>query len=1505
MPRKLRLAVVSLLLLSAFFTSSARERSLSFEERVRAQEAIERVYYSHQLEVTEPFEKAVTRRVLEAKVTRALKQSAALEQVWRTPVTAPMLAAELERIAADTRFPDRLHEIYAALDNDSVLIQECFARPALVERLSRSFFEGDRGLHAAARAEAEALADNLRASRANPTEPGVSRTIVELTVSQAGKLAGMERPQPAASSSREVSAEELSAWRERLPALGEVSAVEERPDSFVVRVLKESSPKTIRFDQYLVEKESLESWWEASQERFDAADVDLVAVPHPLPEPGTMACSWAGGPQVDSSGTCSPGGDSWDNASLESNPLNRSDHTAVWTGSLMLVWGGDSKPTPSGARYDPLTDTWKPIKLTGAPENTSLHTAVWTGTEMIIWGGRSYLSGAALNAGGRYNPSTDTWASVSLSPTLGPRYSHTAVWTGSEMIVLGGRTVSTFPPPAGSRYNPATDSWTPIPTPGWAAKTNHSAVWTGTRMLIWGGSEGGSLASPNGGAYDPASNSWSTITNQGAPPAALNHSAVWTGSRMIIWGGEGATGSNARSTGGIYDPATDTWVPTSITGVPLPRARHRAVWTGTEMIVWGGNKSGTSVNYNSGGRFNPALNSWTPTNVAAAPTPMASHTAIWTGSRMLVGGSHNGARYDPATDSWTPISLGSAGRFRSGHAAVWTGSLMLIWGGSDGAFPVMNSGDRYDPLLDTWTSMDTSTAPTARTLYTAVWTGSRMVIWGGEATGVGGLQSGSRYDPVANTWSSTTITGAPSARWAHTAVWSGTQMIVWGGHNGGSRNDGARYNPVNDTWQAMIPAPTAREQHSAVWSGTQMLVWGGGSTTGGRYVPSTDQWLSMSTTNAPSARFNNSAVWTGSAMLIWGGRIGVTDFQSGASYNPATDTWTTLPTSGAPAARSYHTAVWTGTEMVVWGGLGGFSGSTTLGTGGRYNPASNQWISTTLEGAPSPRFGHTAVWTGRQMIVWGGDVAGGRYAPSPTDADTDGFTSCAGDCDDGRAAVHPGAAETCNGLDDDCDGIADEGFADPDGDGYATCANDCNSSNAAVHPGALELCNGIDDNCDGLVDNVDFDQDGFNGCSADCNDLNAAARPGASEACNGFDDDCDGLIDEGFADADSDGYLVCEDCNDSNPAIHPNVTEICNGVDDNCNSQVDEGFDNDSDGVTTCAGDCNDANPNIRPNAVEQCNGIDDNCNNVIDTDAPDVDHDGYSVCFDCAPNNSSVHPGAPEICNGQDDNCDLVVDDIDADSDSYLGCGGPDCNDTNPAVHPGATEVCNGLDDDCNASIDELPDADNDGYGSCFECNDSNPSVHPGATELCNSIDDDCDQAVDEVDNDGDGSFGCGADCDDANPARYPGAPEVCNMLDDDCDFLIDEGFDADGDGFATCNGDCNDADPSAWDFPFEVMGLMPDGTSTSVWVWDAQAPLIGPGVVYDFASGPMSPSGVILSAGACLGTVATPQFTDSQPNPALGWGTWFLVLSKNSCLTGSYGTDSLGSDRPVAPCP
>jgi hypothetical protein len=324
--------------------------------------------------------------------------------------------------------------------------------------------------------------------------------------------------------------------------------------------------------------------------------------------------------------------------------------------------------------------------------------------------------------------------------------------------------------------------------------------------------------------------------------------------------------------------------------------------------------------------------------------------------------------------------------------------------------------------------------------------------------------------------------------------------------------------------------------------------------------------------------------------------------------------------------------------------------------------------------------------------------------------------------------------ETCNGVDDNCNGSIDEGF-DLDGDGYTTCAGDCNDNNAAISPGDTELCNGIDDDCDLSIDEGvtstfyrDLDNDGYGNaavtiqaCSVpvgyvtnntDCNDNNAAISPADTEVCNTIDDDCDGSIDEGvtstfYRDLDNDGYgnaavtiQACSvpvgyvtnnsDCNDNNAAISPADAEVCNTIDDDCDGSIDEG---------------------------------------VTSTFYRDLDNDGYG--------NAAVTIQA----------CSAPV--------GYV-TNNTDCNDNNAAISPADAEVCNTIDDDCDGSIDEgvtstfYRDLDNDGYGNAAvtiqacsapigyvtnntDCNDNNAAVSPADAEICNTIDDNCNGSIDE----------------------------------------------------------------------------------------------------------------------------------------------------------------------------
>jgi N-acetylneuraminic acid mutarotase len=375
--------------------------------------------------------------------------------------------------------------------------------------------------------------------------------------------------------------------------------------------------------------------------------------------------------------------------------------------------------SPSGGCID---DTWTPTTLTNAPAARDNHTAVWTGSEMIVWGGSPIGS-----TGGRYNPSTDSWTATSTTNEPSFRLDHTAVWTGSEMIIWGGNISNN----TGGRYNPSTDSWTATSTINApTARIGHTAVWTGSEMIVWGGLASGPTYLNTGGKYNPSTDSWTATSTINAPTARSGHTAVGAGSEMIVWGG-GASGPTYLNTGGKYNPGTDSWTATSTINAPTARSGHTAVGTGSEMIVWGGSDGGRP-RLNTGGRYNPGTDSWTATSTTNAPTRRDLHTAVWTGSEMIVWGGYgcvaehcgyknSGGRYNPGTDSWTATIITGAPAFRGYHTALWTGSEMIVWGGTDGVFPyIFNTGGRYCAAAGGPTPTPTaSPSPTATATATA------------------------------------------------------------------------------------------------------------------------------------------------------------------------------------------------------------------------------------------------------------------------------------------------------------------------------------------------------------------------------------------------------------------------------------------------------------------------------------------------------------------------------------------------------------------------------------------------------------------------------------------------------------------------------------------------------------------------------------------------------------------------------------------------------------------
>jgi N-acetylneuraminic acid mutarotase len=329
---------------------------------------------------------------------------------------------------------------------------------------------------------------------------------------------------------------------------------------------------------------------------------------------------------------------------------------------------------------------------------------------------------------------------------------------------------------------------------------------------------------------------WVTSPAQDSPLATIGQAGVWTGQQLLVWGGNLGAGIDSSSGAG-YRPDLDLWQTISSSNAPAARDQHSAVWSGKEMIVWGGASSGNFVN--TGGRFNPSNAVWTAVSTNGAPAGRIGHVAAWTGSRMVVwGGRSNlgvlgdGGYYDPVADQWTALAASGAPSPRFGAAAVSTGDRILVWGGTDPSGALSNGAQLLfgtNGVPTAWVAMSTVNAPSARSGHSLVWTGQKLLVWGGQSGG-SFLADGGLYDPIANSWTAIAATNGPAARSAHGAVWSGQEMLVFGGEAYlGTLADGAAYDPQAGQWRPLsgIGNPQARSGATVAWSGTAMLVFGG------------------------------------------------------------------------------------------------------------------------------------------------------------------------------------------------------------------------------------------------------------------------------------------------------------------------------------------------------------------------------------------------------------------------------------------------------------------------------------------------------------------------------------------------------------------------------------------------------------------------------------------------------------------------------------------------------
>lgn len=666
---------------------------------------------------------------------------------------------------------------------------------------------------------------------------------------------------------------------------------------------------------------------------------------------------------------------------LEESPLSsRFGHVAVWTGAEMLVWGGErhGQPLTDGGAYDPVARTWRRLPPTGGADGgmrPSEVAAVWTGRDMVVLGPSSARA---------YRPGDDAWRALAPPPPDAWAPS-TAGWTGEEVVVLA----------EGQRravgYDPDADRWRELPRPPLSGGRDTTAVeLLGTLVVVGAGQDGPAIS-----RYDPVEDTWSEPS---AAPAAAAGAGPWSpdaaadpvGGRVLFAGPAEAAERPAVwawSPDEGWQRAAD--LPASLAGVPV-----EVVWTGREIVAWVEGQPGASlVSPSFGARWR---------RIPAGPLPpRRGSTAVWTGEELLVWGGLSdgepvavGAALRPRGHARAPVDrsevadvTGTWRRLPAGplpadgpppgppHVA-WTGTEVLVLDEFS-----LAAVATYHPAGAVWRAAPRGPRTQRRVGHATVWTGTELVVitaYGGRA---GRPLDGIAYDPATRSWRQ--VAASPAGATAPVAAsWTGREVVVLAGHE---EPVALAYDPTRDSWRGFAAPPSRGSVAAVTWTGREVLAVSSRAAQPVAHLdPAGGTWRRGPASPIAPHREPAPAAWTGQEWIVHGGRGGQGQGTDGAAYDPATRTWRAVD----PPAGRLDAAVDTGWDahpLLVAGPDG--PGSDAPMAVRLYDAGARTWR-TLPPPPPALDSVHAAVWTGTQLLVWSRQGVAAGFAPEPGGRDS-------------------------------------------------------------------------------------------------------------------------------------------------------------------------------------------------------------------------------------------------------------------------------------------------------------------------------------------------------------------------------------------------------------------------------------------------------------------------------------------------------------------------------------